>query len=74
MYDESNDTGVTLEDQKGEVYEYEAYLDAMDKQECENKCWFAVMEYHNSTCPLYSEADRKYSGMVQSQIDRARGK
>jgi hypothetical protein len=74
MYDESNDQGTTLEDQKGEVFEWEAYQDVLDKQECENKCWFSWMEFHKYGCPLYSDVDARIEANNESNIDIARGK
>lgn len=68
------DQGATYEDIRGEVFEHEAYMDAVDKSKCSDSCDFEVMEYHVQFCPLYTDADRRFMNNVQSNLDIARGK
>lgn len=66
--------GITFEDLHGEVLEHEAYQDAVDKAECEAKCFYSYMDYHRLTCPLRSIVDDRYEEKVQGGIDISRGK
>jgi hypothetical protein len=66
--------GATYEDIYGEVFEHEAYMDAIDKAECEEKCWYSATDIHRMSCPLFSGLDVKKSREAERQIDMARGK